>query len=162
MRVTAEKLDALLAQSGELLVARRRVASRDEALAGLQESLAEWRAEWKGVEKPLHDFLQAHELGASVEALPTRAVQMLAHTGNRIRQLERDLERLATDAVSDGRQLDHAAGSLDAEVRRVRMLPFADACLGLDRAVFTVPPAVADAVLPLLDRIGEIMRRANG
>ena len=45
IRVTAEKLDALLAQSGELLVARRRVASRDEALAGIRESLAEWRAE---------------------------------------------------------------------------------------------------------------------
>ena len=56
IRVTAEKLDALLAQSGELLVARRRVASRDEALAGIRESLAEWRAEWKGGEKPLHDF----------------------------------------------------------------------------------------------------------
>ena len=48
VRVTAEKLDALLAQSGELLVARRRVASRGGALANIRESLAEWRSEWKG------------------------------------------------------------------------------------------------------------------
>lgn len=146
VRVPAEKLDTLLAQSGELLVARRRVAARDEVLVGLRESIGEWRAEWKGVEKPLHDFLLAHERGESLEALPTRAAQTLARAGDRIRQLERDLERLTTEAVSDGRQLDYAAGSLDAEVRRVRMLPFAEACQGLDRAVHDLARATGKEV----------------
>ncbi len=146
VRVTAEKLDTLLAQSGELLVARRRVASRGETLANIRESLTEWRAEWKGVEKPIRDLLQAHERGASVEALPARAAQTLAHASDRLRQLERDLDGLAVDAVSDERQLDFAASSLDAEVRRIRMLPFAEACQGLDRAVHDLARATGKEV----------------
>jgi two-component system chemotaxis sensor kinase CheA len=49
--------------------------------------------------------------------------------------LEKELDRLVGNMVSDGRFLDQAAGSLDAEVRRVRMIPFAEACQGLDRMV---------------------------
>ena len=36
---------------------------------------------------------------------------------------------------ADGRVLKEAAGAIDDEVRRVRMLPFAEACQGLDRMV---------------------------
>ncbi|MBC7815318.1 MAG: response regulator [Planctomycetaceae bacterium] len=155
VRVPAEKLDTLLAQSGELLVARRRVASRGETLANIRESLAEWRAEWKGVEKPLRDLLQDHERGASVEALPAHAAQTLAHASDRMRQLERDLDGLAVAAVTDGQQLDFAAGSLDAEVRRIRMLPFAQACQGLDRAVHDLARAAGKEV-ELVIKGGEV------
>jgi two-component system chemotaxis sensor kinase CheA len=146
VRVTAEKLDTLLAQSGELLVARRRVASRGEALASIRESLTEWRAEWKSVEKPLRDLLQNHERGVSVESLPARTAQTLAQASDRLRQLERDLDGLAGAAVADGRQLDFAASSLDAEVRRIRMLPFAEACQGLDRSVHDLARAAGKEV----------------
>lgn len=34
--------------------------------------------------------------------------------------------------------------------------------LGVERAVFTVPSATADVVLPALDEIGAIMAQVNG
>ena len=68
-------------------------------------------------------------------ACPRRAVQALAHVGDHLRQMEKDLERLAAAMAGDGRVLKEAAGAIDDEVRRVRMLPFAEACQGLDRMV---------------------------
>src|SRR3546814_5617107 len=45
-RVPADKLDALLTRSGELLVARRHAETRSEVVAGLQEFVKGWRTEW--------------------------------------------------------------------------------------------------------------------
>ena len=147
VRVPAEKLDAFLARSGELLVARRRVRiARPTELAALREFVGRWKAEWRAVEKPLRQFLQ--ETGpeehatngrapAAVQAqrLPRRAVQPSAGSADNLRQLEKDLEHLTGGMAADGRVLKEAAGAIDDEVRRVRMLPFAEACQGLDRMV---------------------------
>jgi len=59
-------------------------------------------------------------------------------SGDRLGRLGHDLERLTAVLDQDGRRLaylDQVARQLDAEVRRVRMLPFAEACQGLERAV---------------------------
>ena len=58
VRIAAEKLDVLLARSGELLVARRRVQARSEELASLQESVNRWKNEWQAVDRPLKKLLQ--------------------------------------------------------------------------------------------------------
>src|SRR5207237_8553509 len=63
------------------------------------------------------------------------AVEVLRKTGDNLRRLEKDLDRLAFHLTEDGRALDQVTGPLNEEVRRVRMLPFADACQGLDRTV---------------------------
>jgi two-component system chemotaxis sensor kinase CheA len=63
---------------------------------------------------------------------------VLRQTGDRLGRLEQDLERLTAALDQDGRRLaylDQVARQLDSEVRRVRMLPFAEACQGLERAV---------------------------
>ena len=128
VRVPAEKLDAFLARNGELLVARRRVESRVEELAALREFVGKWKTEWRAAEKPLTRLL--HE-----RAAPRAAALALGRVGDVVRHLDRDLERLAAAAAADGRALKEAAGAIDDEVRRVRMLPFAEACQGLDRLV---------------------------
>jgi two-component system chemotaxis sensor kinase CheA len=50
-------------------------------------------------------------------------------------QIEKSLERLESALIEDVRALKESSTALDEEVRRVRMLPFADACEGLDRMV---------------------------
>ena len=58
VRVAASKLDTLLAQSGELLVARRRIASRIDDVTAIRDHVADWQARWRGVERPLRAVLQ--------------------------------------------------------------------------------------------------------
>ncbi|MBV9125949.1 MAG: Hpt domain-containing protein, partial [Planctomycetes bacterium] len=163
VRVSAEKLDAFLARSGEMLVARRRVLSRIEELLALRDFVANWRNEWRGLEKALGKLLPREEnepralpsrtglAGASrsavaergkqttedllSRALPSQNLALLGRAGNYLRRLEKELDRLASALAGDGRFLEQAGRSLDDEVRRVRMLPFADACQGLDRMV---------------------------
>ena len=57
VRVPAEKLDALLTRSGELLVARRQVEAWTENLAELREFVLRWKGEWRCVQKPLGKLL---------------------------------------------------------------------------------------------------------
>ena len=145
VRVSADKLDAFV-RNGELLVARRRVQSRAEELTALREFVGRWKAEWRAVEKPVARLLLEHEpegrrgsaqeaSAAAIQHLPRRAVLALGRVGDNLRQMDKDLERLAGAVAADGRVLKEAADAIDDEVRRVRMLPFAEACQGLDRMV---------------------------
>src|SRR5436305_890822 len=77
VRLSAEKLDALLTRSGELLVARRRVESRAEDLAALREFVGRWRADWRSAEKPLGKLLPRHGNGKEGGPLPRRAAETL-------------------------------------------------------------------------------------
>jgi two-component system chemotaxis sensor kinase CheA len=139
-RVPAEKLDALLTHSGELLVARRRVGSRADDLTMIREFLGRWRAEWRLAEKPMAAFLGNRDDPSG--PFTPRVTSTLRRAGENLGRLERDLDRLASAMTGDRVQLDQAAGRLEDEVRRARMLPFAEACQGLERTVRDVARAV--------------------
>ena len=99
----AGKLDALLAQDGELLIARRRTASHVDML-----------------EKLLQHVREAQRAGRPASGL---------------REIGRELQGLADQIAADTKSLDLAAAKLSQEIRQVRMLPFTQACDGLDRLV---------------------------
>lgn len=145
VRIPAAKLDRLLDLNGELLVARRRGEARTVALEALRESAGHWRAEWRGAERAIRKVVAGGASringrnggsgGAPVAAFPRRAAQVLERTGERLERLEDDLENLATGLTGDRRAVDQAASPMSDEVRRARMLPFAEACEGFDRIV---------------------------
>jgi two-component system chemotaxis sensor kinase CheA len=101
LRVEARKLDALLAQDGELLVVRRRGALHVGAL-----------------EKLLQGARDAQREGREAQGL---------------RDISRELQGFIGRLAEDTKMLDATAGKLSDEIRQVRMLPFAQACEGLDR-----------------------------
>jgi two-component system chemotaxis sensor kinase CheA len=149
VRVAADKLDTLLARSGELLVARRRVRARLQDLAAVREFVVRLRTEWRPADKALgrprragaglpaeaRPGESAERDGVPLSPLPRRAVRALARMGPQLRQLEKDLERLEAVLDAETRAVRQATDALDEEVRRVRMLPFAEACQGLQRLV---------------------------
>ncbi len=151
VRVAAEKLDSLLARSGELLIARRRLQSRIEELLTLWEAVGRWRDEWQRVEKPLGQLLSEERLTGTngfsgngtgtARLLPRRIAFAVNGVAGRLRQLEKELDRLTRTLAGDGRMLDQAAGAVDDEVRQVRMLPFSEACQGLERTVYDLAQA---------------------
>jgi two-component system chemotaxis sensor kinase CheA len=153
VRVPAAKLDELLAQSGELLVARRRVQARTEELAVLRDVTTRLKADWHALQKPLRLSLSIHQNGRGRHGGPRPLASGIALAkdskptmtrheadrfctmGDRLARLEMDFGRLVAGMTEDVRSLHQAAGRLDHEVDRVRMLPFAQGCQGLDRVV---------------------------
>ncbi len=113
VRVAAEKLDALLTRSGELLGAKRRIEKRGEALAAVREAVAR--------------LAEQSRMASHTPTAPARRDERLA-------LIETELERFALAFEGDRRHLARAAGLLDEVVRLARMLPFAEACQGLERA----------------------------
>ncbi|WP_338863109.1 response regulator [Myxococcus stipitatus] len=105
VRVSAQKLDALLARSGELRVAALRLEGRTDALETIREELARVREAVQGTEG---------------EAA--------------LRRAETELARVTRDLSADRRTLDGVATGMDDEVRRARTLPFLEGCSGLERA----------------------------
>ncbi len=161
VRVPAEKLDALLTYSGELLVARRRVESRTSELEAIREFLGRWKTERRRCDRALRTLKRAENGGRSGlpsmagtgdgKLLPRPAAVVLGQIDDYMRRLEKDLERFAMLLTSDGRQLDQVADLLDDAVRRLRMLPFAEACQGLDRLVRNLARASGKEVVLLVE-----------
>jgi two-component system chemotaxis sensor kinase CheA len=130
VRIPSGKLDALLAGSGELLVARRRAAACGEEVAHLQEDVRAWRSEWRHLEKALR-HLQVSQTGP----VPRRAAEAFSRASQRLRAMEQRVEQLSTRVTMDARGIERAAGALDDGIRRARLFPFSQACDGLDRIV---------------------------
>jgi len=136
VRVPAEKLDALLTWSGELLVARRRFEAHEGELDGLRRLVEGW-ADGSRV------AARRARRGAGARAEDPRGAQ---HAEVRLRELADKLAGLTRVMADNRRQLARAAGRLTEEVRNARMLPFAEACQGLDRTARDVARAAGKAV----------------
>lgn len=123
LRVSATKLDSVLARSGELLLAVRQTEHR--------------RDEWTTVEETAsglaEDFSRLQALLSSEESAATRAA--VTQVGASVARLKEGLERVASEAASGGRVLMRTAGDLDSWVRSLRMVPFAENGQGLERVV---------------------------
>lgn len=141
VRVPAEKLDTLLARVGELQIAQRRAASRLTEVSLLQDLVAKWKSAWHGVEQFFANERHSPGNGGvttmdhGIRPLPRRVSSALWQSGENLRRLDKAVDRLCTVMTGDTRLLEQVTQPLDDEVRRVRMLPFSDACAGLDRLV---------------------------
>ena len=134
VRVASDKLDTLLAQTGELLVARRRVETRPETIESLRQEVAKCKAQWQSVERPIRRVRQSSDMGSHAQAL-RQIFEVFDYSRKLLTELDRRLESVATHMTADSAILNQACTALEGEVYRVRMLPFAEACSGLDRAI---------------------------
>lgn len=127
LRISTEKIDRLLAHGGELGVVRRRTAMRADQAAALQARIDQLDAELRAIG-------QAAPLDAAArDGASPREPPLTAGARDQLRAVRRDLDRLAVALADDARALERAAGPLERELQRVRMLPFRDACEGLER-----------------------------
>jgi two-component system, chemotaxis family, sensor kinase CheA len=140
VRVTGERLDALLSQSGELIVARRRFDARQVDVELLQDFVAHLGREWQSARRALirpPASRRASDLdnAGAQGGVPAKLVRFMKHGGERIARLEADLERLSVGLAEDRRALQRAAGPLEAQIHQARLVPFTEACEGLFRGV---------------------------
>jgi len=126
VRVAAPKLDTLLTRSGELLVAERRLERTEAGVAAVGELLARVHRGWQHWRK---------DAGLPRAREKKRGGSTLAELEAKFATARGDLDRLGSTLRDDRRAIGQAASLMDEEVRRIRLLPFAEACQGLDRAV---------------------------
>ncbi|MDA1165697.1 MAG: hybrid sensor histidine kinase/response regulator [Planctomycetota bacterium] len=138
VRVAHEKLDLLLAQTGELLVTRQRIDTHPREIETLLDSITEWKRDWESVQRALIRLIEGNGVDPLVTRstrYATRLIQTVEGTGERLRQLEKKLEQLRRKKLSDARQLNVVGNAVQDEVHHIRMVPFEEACAGLERAV---------------------------
>jgi two-component system chemotaxis sensor kinase CheA len=139
VRVEAEKLDALLAATGQLLIAAGRVADRPAELQTLHDEAARSVTDWRRTGRRLRLALERSgapsPLIEAVGGLEENLRALLTHTG-----------RLAARAADDGRVLHQATDDLADRVRRLRMRSFSEACDVLPRVVRDLATAVGKEI----------------
>ena len=123
LRVSADKLDAVLTRSGELLLAVRKNERHREEWTALADAGASLAA----------DFRRLRALIPGDAPRDARAA--VQHVGAGIDKMKDGLERAVAEAAAGGRTLMRTAGDLDAGVRSLRMVPFGEAAQGLERVV---------------------------
>jgi two-component system chemotaxis sensor kinase CheA len=139
VRVVADRLDALLECSGELLVARRRFDARAGDVADLQDYVRQWQAEWahgSKAWKAAGTGARTDTLAEGPSAAPAPALDdWLQKNRDRLTRLARELDRLAAELARDRRALEQAGRPLEEQIRQLRMLPLGEACRGMERLV---------------------------
>jgi two-component system chemotaxis sensor kinase CheA len=128
VRIESEKLDALLAASGQLLIAGGRIDGRREELTSLHERTSAWAVEWTRYERLLRVELERN--GARPALL-----HRIGDLREGLKHLVSQSAQLATQATEDSRTLAQATDDVGDRVRRMRLRPFAEACEALPRVV---------------------------
>lgn len=138
VRVAVDRVDQLASRGRELLLLQGQLDAALEDVELLTQTLRRWRSDWTALERPLRKMR-----GALFEArrLPRGAETALYQSGERLRYLDRELERLHGELARTSRHIQQSSRALNDDVAQVRMLPVRDACDGLERAVRDVAAA---------------------
>lgn len=144
VRVAAQALDAVLASTGQLLVAGNRVTTRQADLAALHDAAASSAAEWQRTGRRVRRTLE--RAGA-----PPAVAKALRAVEEEWRRIVQETGRLTANASADARALAQVTDEMAESVRHLRLRPFADACEALPRAIRDVAAAAGkEARLDLL------------
>lgn len=128
LRVGAEKLDALVASTGQLLASAGAIAGHAPDLEALGEAVSNWAGEWRRTSRRLRLVLER-------SGAPASLAHSLTDADDQLQRVVRETSRLAAAATRDSRRLTRVASDLADGVRKLRMRPFAEACEALPRAV---------------------------
>ncbi len=127
LRVQPEKLDALMASSGQLLISAGRAQSQAELLRELSDLVQRLQIEWRRGWRRVRTALDRADSG--------RELELLNPLGARIDHLLAEAARAAQGSGRDAARLWRVAGDIAEKVRGLRMRPFSDATEALPRLV---------------------------
>jgi len=126
IRVSVGKLDDLMAQIGELLVARISTSQRLSDLAKIRYQVGQWPKTWREIKSilPRLDSDAGKQL-----------TEILYRHADDIQAVDELFANLDQSTKHDASQLNMVADNLQEQVRRVRMIPFSTISLALERVV---------------------------
>ncbi|BAU63749.1 CheA signal transduction histidine kinase [Stanieria sp. NIES-3757] len=121
IRVEPEKLDALMAQAGELTVAKQRIATQSDQIQQISDLCMElnqnkrnYRLLFRKIEQSLNaEYLKFFH-------------DFLAHTQTSLEQLEALVDQLQERSEEDSTNLDLVSNRLEKGIRNLRLLPLSN------------------------------------
>lgn len=117
IRVGVAKLDALMAQAGELLVAKIGAEQRLADMQDLCYTLTAWPKVWREIKTLLPRVIATGDAGRQIGELLQSQYEYLQTVTRDVNLMEQAISR-------DTLHLGMVTGRLQDEVRRVRMIPF--------------------------------------
>jgi two-component system chemotaxis sensor kinase CheA len=133
IRMATTKLDALMAQVGELQVTRLGAEQRLSEVTALLDGLEAWEAEWRKLRPHLMGDMRgelADSPHAASPALPSqrsapmaRILSYLESSEARLHTTTGQLRELRRRFAADNRRMAQVAADLEEDVRRTRMMP---------------------------------------
>jgi len=153
VRISVAKLDALMAQFSELLVARMRAEQRLEEVRHLQQFVASWQREWLSL-RGIHGRL-AHQQtrGAAGVGPPTglpefsRLLDYVGASQDWLREAGTLSGDLARRYAQDALHISLVIDELEEEIKRIRMLPLSTITAPFGRMVRDLARAAGKEVI---------------
>lgn len=135
VRVTVSKLDKLMAEATELIVARMRGEERLTDVQTLRRSMMRWQREWRSVRSAyirLVRRLQDHEIeGGELPIL----FKFLETNQRYLQEMTRRLAQLGQNMAQDTLHVTMLSDQLQEEIDSMRLIPFETLVSGYQRIV---------------------------
>ena len=152
VRVATEKLDNVLRQSQEMLIARLAMRQRSAEVADLVGLIGEWQTEWSRVDTDVYRLQSWVEKNdeesdtSGMYSLAANAVRFLEWNQKRMRLMHTHARQLSRRLFDDTQDFGVLVETLVDETKRALMLPLSTLFNGLPRMVRAVARSQKKAV----------------
>lgn len=138
IRVSVNKLDALMAQLSELLVTKIHIEQRLAQFHQAQEFMIQWQREWAAVREAYGRLSHQKTMDSNGNKLSRDLSQVLRYVNisqERLREMNDWISDLSHQYANDTTQISRAIDSLEQEIKRVRLQPLSTITNPLRRMV---------------------------
>ncbi len=136
IRVTVSKLDRLMAEASELLIARMHSEDHARHIRQLRQQLSRWGKEWRTVRAAYIRLARRMQDSADDLATDLSALFKFLETNQRhLTEFSRQLAQLNQQLAQDNMQLSALADQLQNDIGAMRMMPFETVVGGFQRMV---------------------------
>ena len=137
VRITVSKLDRLMAEATELLIARMHGEEQHGEIRSLRQHHAKWQREWRGVRAAYIRLVRRYqenmdeEMGSELPII----LRFLESNQRYLSEAFRNLTQLDQSTAQYNMQLSTLADQLQDDISRMRMTPFETVIGGFQRVL---------------------------
>lgn len=124
LRVTVSKLDSLMAQASELVVAKMQGEERHKSLSGLIQKLTRWQREWRSVRAAYIRLARRMQDSDMPDAELSTLFRFLEANQRYLQEANREVGGFRQLLAQDNMQLTTLADQLQDDISGLRMMPF--------------------------------------
>lgn len=134
VRVTVSKLDRLMAEATELIVARMHSEERQRSVQQLRRFLNRWQREWRNVRTAYIRLVRQIQDSNTPPSTELLTIFKFLETNQRyLTETNRDLTQLIQTFAQDNMHLSTLADQLQNDISRMRLIPFDSVAGGFQR-----------------------------